>query len=669
MNTIDIARKFAAVGSAEDAIKAYTLALGQGAEPAERLEAAVYILQNGGNYQISYTAFIDLYNQGHFREDILPLMLHAFYEPNVKALRKRYERNCKLLRRYPYLFRKDFIPFEDLPFCLFPYDGEDGCVPFYPAEERFGAYINLRDPVISRNFFKDLEKPVLADDVYSQYELEYLQDNVRRSEDIGRENHVYLHYGDWGTFCTYLQCLNFRPLLESEKLVFLIGDEAAQYPIDFKERFGIDYSQYPLRPVRIREINRLIWHVQFSTHNGGDLFNEVFDSHPNLLILPSVALSNIEECVEKINHGLDGVGSLEMAQEGLAVWNRPDLVEELYRMKGRTKKDAMVALFLTEKLSATGLDPASRIAPAVLFQPHFNNIFYSLRANERGDAILESPNYEEIRKSPFFQGFKYVKTFTPLRRPTTSHGATVRFMYQSSLESLERENQNEPAAVVSDAIMERILNRSFMIDPADRLYRDSVLVRFEDGKLNPRATFSALAAFLDLPYTESMTYCSMGGERDPHPETKGFDPAPVYKTYDDYANDAERYYIEYFLRDAYERYGYSFHYYDGAPVDEEKALELIKGFTTVNRYIRESWWRVFQTAEVTRGGKPVDEEFARSVQERLFNGYMETFEENRIRNTKILLRGLRLVNPAGQPLRFMQKLEPDPALLDQPLYH
>ena len=46
---------------------------------------------------------------------------------------------------------------------------------------------------------------MLAADVYSQYELEYLRDNVRKSEWVGRENHVYLHYTDWGTFCAYLQ--------------------------------------------------------------------------------------------------------------------------------------------------------------------------------------------------------------------------------------------------------------------------------------------------------------------------------------------------------------------------------------------------------------------------------------------------------------------------------
>ena len=65
-----------------------------------------------------------------------------------------------------------------------------------------------------------------------------------------------------------------------------------------------------------------------------------------------------------------------------------------------------------------------------------------------------------------------------------------------------------------------------------------MLVRFEDGKLNPKATFTALADFLDLPYTESMTYCS--GDERLNPESldgnaRGFDPAAtVYRTYDEY---------------------------------------------------------------------------------------------------------------------------------------
>ena len=676
MTALEIARRLAGYGQREAACQAYTLAIHEsgGADPAGELEAAAYILQSGGNYKVSYTCFRDLYNRGYAREDILPLMTKVFYEPNVKMLRGRYERNCKLLKKYPYLFRRDFLPFEELPIRFYPYDDHSGYVPFYVAEERFGEYINLKNTVISRNFFKDLEKPILAEDVTSQYELEYLADNVRKSEYVGRENHIYLHYTDWGTFCAHLQCLNLRPLLAEEKIVFLIGDEITQYPIDFKERFGIDYSQYSLRPVGIREVSRLIWHTQLSTHNGGDFFNEVFDYHPNLLVLPSVMMSDIEESVKKIRASMKQAGSLQQVMERVKEWGLQHIVEELYRMRNScTDKDIMVAMYLCQDMATAGLDPSARIAPAVFFQPHFPNIVYSLRVDGAGQTVLESENYESVRSSPLFRGFKYIKSFTPMRRFTTSHGATVRFMYGEAVANIPKEqaDKDEKKVVVTDAVSERVLNRSFMVDPEDRLYRDSVLVRFEDGKLNSRAAFTALAAFLDLPYTESMTRCTAAGKDAYIPgNAVGFSTDAVFRTYDEYVNDDERYFIEYFLRDAYQYYGYDFLYYDGAEVDERRVEELVKGFTAINHYIRETWRKVYADAKVSRkDGEEIAPEKVQEIQEQLLENHIRGFERNRLENAKVLLGGLRFVNKNGQPLRMMPRLELDPALLEQPLYH
>ena len=666
MKAIEIARKLAELGQSKEACRAYTLSLQEEGEPAERLEAGAYILQAGGDYRISYTCFRDLYNQGHFREEVLPLMTQVFYEPNVKLLKSRYERNCKLLSRYPYLFRKDFVPFEELPIRFFPYDDHNGYIPFYVGEERFGAFINFRNPVISRNFFRDLDKPILAEDVFSQYELEYLNDNVRRSEDIGRENHVYLHYTDWCVFCAHLQCLSLRPLLESKKLVFLIGEEIAQYPIDFKERFGLDYSQYSVRPISVREVNRLIWHTQLSTHNGGDFFNEVFDAHPNLVCLPSLMMSNIVDVVGKVRKGLREAQSLREALQ-IEDWPRY-IVEELYHLKECTDKDIMVGLFLSMKEVVCCMDPSARIAPALFFQPHFFNIVYSLRVDASNRTVLEAEHYEEIRRSPIFRNFKYIKTFTPMRRFTTSHGATVKFMYYSASIAQDEDKKGGSKTVVSDAVMERILNRSFMIDPEDRLYKDSVLVRFEDGKLNPKATFTALAAFLDLPYTESMTRCTEAGKELYTSSSVGFDAEPVYRTYSDYVNESERYFIEYFLRDAYEYYGYDFLSYDGAEMSLEKAEKLIAGFTTINYYMKETWIKLFRDAEAYQNGERVNTELEEALQKSLRDNYLREFDVNRVENVKILLEGLRFVNKNGQPLRMMPKLKLDPALLEQPLY-
>ena len=649
MDTIEIARRLAELGQTEEAQAAYSLVLQEAAErnPELELEAASYLFFSQGNYQVAYTAFVSLYNRGFYQTELMDLMTQAFYLPNAEDQKKRYARNCAALAKYPYLFREDFPDFEALPVQFFPFNDE-GYIPFFKAEHRFGAYVNFNDPVIDRYFFRDLDKPVLARDVFSQYQLEYLNDNVRKSEWVGRENHIYLHYTDWTTFCAYLQCLELRPLLSEKKLVFLMEGEIEQYPIDFHARFGIDYAQYPVRPIGIGEVTRMIWHTQLAAHNGGDFFNEIFYGHPNLLSYESIMFDNIQKAVAEVKANWRRVD-----------WLTPRLRRQLSRMKRPTDKDFLVALFLDRQDISGSLDHGSRIAPALFFQPHFSNMIYDIRESElKGAPMLYSEQYEAIRTSPLFHGFRYIKTFTPMRRITTSYAASVRFM-------LDQEVQGEEVKVVPDVLAQRLVNRSFMVDQWDRLYRDSVLVRFEDGKLNPRATFTALAEFLDLPYTESMTYCSSRLGVDPESlagNARGFDPATVYRTYDEFANDEERAFLEYFLRDAYEYYGYDFHYYQGEPVDEAWIERKIQSFTCLDGFITQSHQKAAQEMEVTftNGSDPIDVKV---------NDPIPGYQSNRRRIADFLLRGLRFVNKQGQPLKMMKPLKLDPALLEQPLYH
>ena len=207
-----------------------------------------------------------------------------------------------------------------------------------------------------------------------------------------------------------------------------------------------------------------------------------------------------------------------------------------------------------------------------------------------------------------------------------------------------------------------------MIDPQDRLYHDSVLVRFEDGKLNPRATFTALAAFLDIPYTESMTYCS--GRTGLNPESLkgnvlGFDTATVYRTYDEYANDDERAFLEYFLRDVYAFYDYDFHYYKGESVDETWIKERISHFSTLNKFMAQTRRNLFSKLRRSSDKLPMSEE---EIQWRI-NDIINGANQRRYNLAMNLQKGLRFVNKQGQPLHMMKKLELDPALLEQPLYH
>ncbi len=79
MTAIEIARQLAALNQTEGAIKAYGLAIHQAQDPAEQLEAALYILQNGGDYKGSYSTPLSLFRRGEFRGGCPSLMTPAVF--------------------------------------------------------------------------------------------------------------------------------------------------------------------------------------------------------------------------------------------------------------------------------------------------------------------------------------------------------------------------------------------------------------------------------------------------------------------------------------------------------------------------------------------------------------------------------------------------------------
>lgn len=661
MTMLEIARRFAETKQTKKAQEAYTLFLKteKSKTPEEELEAASYIFFSRGDYQISYTIFVSLYNRGLFQQAIMDIMYQAFYLPNVEKQRKRYTENLRILKEYPYCFQKDFPDFEDLPLLFFPFN-DKGYLPFDREKNSFGEYTNFKEEIMDRYFFRDLENPILANDVFSQYQLEYLVDNVRRSEWVGRENHIYLHYSSVETLCAYLPCLSLKKILREKKIVFLFGDEINLYPIDFKERFGIDYSQYPVKPFEIREINRLIWHTQLSTHNGGDFFNEIFYEHPNLLSFESVMMENIRTTIRELRSDIQG-SALNVS-----------LIRELMGISKPTPKDFLVALFLNNETMHRGLDLHSRIVPALFFQPHFSDVNFTLQTDEKETAaLLESNQLEEIGRSPIFNQFKYIKTFTPMRRITTSYGATIRYMARQ-IEEQEEDQEIKPDEIVNmpDELTERLLSRGYFVDTSSRLFKDSILVRFEDGKLNPKATFTALAEFLDIPYTESLTRCSSfrgDGVSSSQENDQGFELGAVYRTYDEYTDDADRAIIEFFFRDAYQKYGYDFHYYTGEPVDrqwiEKKLSEMTNLDNLIFRSIQFTLRHTFIAEHLE--DKEEMENFVKTHGDKV----MAAKREHRIKIMNIFLNGPRFINKNGQPLQMMKKLELDPELLEQPLYH
>lgn len=664
---IEQARELAQLGDAEGAVSAYEAALIEdNMQPFDKLEAACAVLQFGGDYKLAYDAFLDLYRAEDLRADVMDILTQAFYTPNINQQKNQYKKNCKILKRYPYIFRRDFPAFDELPVQFYPYD-DDGVLPFYCNENRFGDYTNIHESVVRHYFFRDLSKPVLAEDIFSQYELEYLKDNVRRSDWVGYENHIYLCYSNWEEFCSWLTMLDLKSVLEDEKFVFLFGDEKTLYPIDFKERFGIDYSTYPVKPIGIREVHKIIWHTQFHAHSGGDFFNEILHEHPNIYAGDSLIFDT---------HMTAGQSLLDAAKKiresnGMISWptalkNRlgERILCELQSLHDITLKDAFVALYLDHPLFSAHLSPAQRIVPAFFFQPHFHQINFSWKLHPSGALELSSDSYDELKRSGLFDDFKYIKTFTPLRRPTTSCAATVRFMsFMDQYLAQQSENSGTELHFITDQFTDRIMNRSFMVAESDRVFLDSCLVRFEDGKLNPKATFTALAAFLDVPYTESMTYCSSVDGR--FPADYGFRTDSVYNTYDEFCDHSERILIEYLLQDLYKAYGYEFQYYDGRELTQDDLDALLASGVRGLAWVHKSWMdkRELLGKKYRLEGTELDDKVAA-----LANEAVERANEKRLLTVRVLASNLPFCSETGEKLTFMKLLELEPDLLEQPLY-
>lgn len=633
MEVIEIARKLSELQQVSEAQNAYFLVLQQTDKDIERYEAALYLLYTGANKKISYTVLLELYKKGVFVDEIMKIMMDFALVPEINEMEKRYIKNVKLLSKYKYIFRKDFKAFEDLNNRFFKYD-DNGYVSFDLEKLEFGEYQPIYLHKIRHHFFKDLDNPIKAEDIYSQYELEYLYENVRKSEWVAKDNHIYLCYSNFEEFENYLQIIDFSEILKDKKFVFLFDTEREMYPIDFKEKFEIDYSRHSVKEINLREIKKLIWGVQYASHNGGDFFNEILDGHPNIICSNSQMMEEYNKAITIIRKGLSKEESAKV-----------------------TDKDIFINILMKSfSTNFTTLDSNSRIVPAVYIQPHFSNLNYSLEIN--GNVLqVNCPEINEIDKYEFIREFKYIKTFVPIRRFTNSVAATT--CYTAS------PIHQAPELVMTDALGDRLNNKNLYVNKQERTYIDSVAVRFEDGKLNPKATFTALAAFLDVPYTQSMTYCSLKGKLNPESlkgNTLGFDPSSVYKTYDEYTDNAERIVLEYFYRDSMIRYGYDFWYYNGSEITKEELHSLADKRGALYS------WMMKRRINYELNCNHETEEIAKEKAKKLIDIVYEKYQNRLHLLIDILYTNLSIVNNEGIALELMEPLKLDESLLERPLY-
>ena len=553
-------------------------------------------------YREAFAAFAEIYNQSqdeNERKAIFEMLVEAFYAPNTEDLHANYNKNCSLLANYPYQWGFQKCSIEDLPVQIFPATETEYCL-FDKQRRTFSELRVINSGQLCDYLFRDLSRPIFRENDCNLYHLQYLEDNVRRSEDYGGDNHIYLYYVDLGELAPLLLLGELEPLLNQKKPVFLIGEEnKRRYPIDFKKEFQIDYASIGPTPVRIEEIKRIIFGWKIANVSGTSFLADIMDFHPDLLTIPDCVMHSF---VDLYNGQLKGKtrpeavsflkrlpdedprkagiinlvrnDSVQMSESLRKEFNRASAEEFLAVLESvmaefpcPSAREWLIGIFLT--YSCCHKRTFGRVIPALFLYPH--------------DDMFYLAGIEQDRVNFYFDlvgSFPYHKVIALIRNPVTQAGSVANFMTHGhpQARNLQGEVQLDPFYCVA---VGSFLPKDYYF-PLQHPLRESIrVVRFEDLKLNPKATFASMAEFLNISVTQSMfhtTWCGLtrDGITTENTVFDGFDPAPVYKSYNQYLSVFDKYRIELLLRDLIEVYGYQAKYYDGQQFSYEEIVKMME---------------------------------------------------------------------------------------------
>lgn len=460
------------------------------------IEQAVELFEQQ-RYREAVAAFAEIYNSSKNKDEraaVFETLADSFYAPNEEALRENYEKNLQALKQYPYFWQKVFRKFEELTFQLFPISDEY----FYCYSKERDCFFGEYDAATRhqmRYFFENLDEPLKVENEDNFYNLNFLNDNVRDSEDYAGDNHIYLFYDTLDPLERLMLTCDLEPVLQQKKFVFLVGEENRdRYPINFKKKFGIDYSQMKPRPLRIEEINRIYFN-QWYSRSGTDFFEGVLNGSDHILVINAwffyelSAKDVIETYVDYIQDPeriINVSQFLDVVQKRindvkLNVWQYiaaalPDVLSGRTAVTVHEMWKAIMIATMQVSFQMEKKQYLSRIAPIIFYDPHYPTY----------------PHYFELLKY-----FKYPAVEATFREPIMR---LIRYMGRFGL----GRNEETLRLVLRSAYEQSKILPRWLTDAG------YYVAKFEDLKLNSEKTLRTICRFFNIPYTEKLLDGSIG---------------------------------------------------------------------------------------------------------------------------------------------------------------
>lgn len=498
-------------------------------------------------YREAFTIFSDLYNQlqnSDERKSILGMLEEAFYTPNVEEFRSNYEKNIQALKKYPYFWDKIFHEYEELTFYLFPVSDEHYYC-YYKENDCFSSEYDAKTRHQMRYFFQDLDDPLIVEDEDNFYNLNFLNDNVRASEDYAGDNHIYLLYSSMEPLERLMLTCDLESILQQRKFVFLIGEKnRKRYPLNFRKRFGIDYAKMKVKQLKIEEINR-IYLNQLYGYSGTDFFEGVLNGSDHVLVLNGwffyesakdiieIYLDYIQNPERKVNVSQflcvlqKRINDIKLAGWPYIVASLPDILVGRETVSVHELWKAVIIAAMQISCQVEGKQYLSRISPVVFYDPHGVpcSKYYELM------KYFKYPALEATIREPTMRLIRSIQVFS-LGTSLEDFRATLRSAYQHSRD-----------------IPHWLTDAGFYV------------AKLEDLKLKPKETLHSVCRILNIPYTEKLLEGKIGMwgvlfTNEKGEQLQGFDQRSVHRDISDMVppEDQKRFNLYYWHIHRYFRY-------------------------------------------------------------------------------------------------------------------
>lgn len=554
---------------------------------------------SNGMFEEGFSELAEVFEKEGTDDNLIGDLRKCFFEPNEAQMCQNYLNNAKFLKEYPYIFTKDFTEPAENRYILFPLD--EKLYFYYDKQANKMLRMEVNSNIETKYFFQNLDEPLFVPNEFNEFNLNFLNDNVRDSNDFAGDNHIYLWFENADLFSLLMYYIDFKPLFAREKFVVLIGEERNKYPIDFKREFGIDYSELSPKEIELDEIKRFVFGWKMINEAGTSFLANIMDFHPDLLTIPDNRITRFPEfyranlmgktvqnairdlknmsdknekkafLVRLISRKCDE-GSLDNPEAVNIVKSAQFLDKMLELLKGKTfptPKEWLASIYLAFSLCFGRTFAGNRIVPAIFDYPH-TDYYYIGNSNRQALDFCFSIAFE----------FPYYRSIVIMRDPLTYSANVIRYMSTTHPDALndKGEVQLDPFYCFAFAAF---FPKDFYFPIEHPMYAYSAAIRLEDLKLNTKAALTTLGEFLDIPVTESLFHTTWCGVERVDVDTlykpiSGFDPATIYEAHTDILSVFDKYRIEMALVPLYKAFGYEPIYYDGQDFTFEQKVALME---------------------------------------------------------------------------------------------